>query len=299
MWPVVDRREQAALLVALRSSELSWPQIARRVEEAGSTSTILEELTSPSAPTLDHQPLDLDTAVTAMCEEIEQWSAEGMGLVTLLDESYPTQLLMVHQRPPFLTYRGLPDPSEINAVAVVGSRAASPAGLERARSVATLLCNHGTTVVSGLAAGIDTAAHRAALDAGSRTVAVVGTGLRHCYPAENRELQSQIARTGAVFSQFWPDAGPAKHQFPMRNGVMSGMTIATVIVEAGEHSGARTQARLALEHGRHVFLMREVMANEWARAIADRPNTTVLEGPDHLIKVLDDLLAEVPDLIDV
>ncbi|MCE7005158.1 DNA-protecting protein DprA [Kibdelosporangium philippinense] len=296
---MVDRREQAALLVALRNSELSWPEISRRVEEVGSTSAILEQLTSPSAPTLDHQPLDLDAEIATMRTEIEQWSADGIGLVTLLDETYPTQLLMVHQRPPFLTYRGLPDPAEMNAVAVVGSRAATPAGLERARTVATLLCNHGITVVSGLAAGIDTAAHQAALDAGSRTVAVVGTGLRHCYPVENRDLQSRIARTGAVFSQFWPDAGPAKRQFPMRNGVMSGLTVATVIVEAGEHSGARTQARLALEHGRHVFLMREVLVNEWARGIADRPNTTVLEGPDHVIKVLGDMLAETPDLINL
>nr|WP_225954376.1 DNA-processing protein DprA [Kibdelosporangium phytohabitans] len=284
-------------MLALRTSELAWPVIARRVEESGSALRILDDLTAPSTPTLDHRPLDLDSAIAAVQDEIEQWSAEGVSLATLLDESYPTQLLMVHQRPPFLTFRGLPDPSETNAVAVVGSRAASPAGLERARDVATLLANHGTTVVSGLAAGIDTAVHRATLDAGSRTVAVVGVGLRHCYPAENRELQEQIARTGVVISQFWPDAGPAKHQFPMRNAVMSGLSVATVVVEAGEHSGARTQARLALEHGRHVFLMRETLVNEWARAIADRPNTTVLEGPDHLIKVLDDLLAEVPDLI--
>ncbi|ONI72865.1 hypothetical protein ALI144C_43525 [Actinosynnema sp. ALI-1.44] len=294
---MADRREQAALLLALRTSELAWPKISRRVEESGSALELLEELTAPTAPTLDYRPLDLDAAIVAIEDEIEQWSAEGMALVTLLDESYPTQLLMVHQRPPFLTFRGLPEPSEMNAVAVVGSRAASPAGVQRARNVATLLANHGTTVVSGLAAGIDAAAHRAALDAGSRTVAVVGTGLRHCYPAENRDLQKQITRTGAVISQFWPDTGPAKHQFPMRNAVMSGLTAATVIVEAGEHSGTRTQARIALEHGRHVFLMRETLTNDWARAIADRPNTTVLEGPNQLIEVLDDLLAEVPDLI--
>jgi predicted Rossmann fold nucleotide-binding protein DprA/Smf involved in DNA uptake len=109
------------------------------------------------------------------------------------------------------------------------------------------LAKHDITVFSGLAAGIDTAAHRAVVDAGGRTVSVVGTGLRRCYPAENAEPQQEIARTGAVVSQFWPDAGPAKHHFPMRNAVMSGCSVATVVVEAGEHSGTRIQARLALE----------------------------------------------------
>jgi DNA processing protein len=296
---VVNRREQAALLVALRTEARPWAEIARRVEETGSALAILEELTSPTEPTLDHSPADLDDDVTNAEAEITSWAAEGIALATLLDETYPTELLMVHQRPPFLTTRGLPELADADAVAVVGSRSASPAGLTRARNVATLLANHGATVVSGLAAGIDTAAHRAALDAGTRTVAVVGTGLRHCYPAENLDLQEQIVRTGAVVSQFWPDAKPAKHHFPMRNAVMSGLTLATVIVEAGEHSGTRIQARVALEHGRHVFLMPEVLANDWAKAIAGRPNTTVLDGPDHLLKVLDDLRTELPDLIDV
>jgi DNA processing protein len=296
---VVDRREHAALLLALRVGERRWAEVAGLVEESGSALAILEQLTSPAAPTLDHTPMDLDAELDAVTAEVSEWANEGISLMTLLDESYPTQLLMVHQRPPFLTYKGLPELAGANAVAVVGSRRATPAGLDRARNVASVLCSHGTTVVSGLAAGIDTAAHQATLDAGARTVAVVGTGLRHCYPAENRDLQQQITRTGAVISQFWPDARPAKHHFPMRNAVMSGLTVATVVVEAGEHSGARTQARMALEHGRHVFLMPEVLINEWARAIADRPNTTVLESPDHLLKVLDDLLTDASDLIDV
>lgn len=295
---MVDRREQAALLVALRMGQRPWAETTMRVEAAGSAVAVVEELISPVEPTLDYKPIDLDAEIRSVQAEIEEWAAEGISLVTLLDELYPIQLLLVHQRPPFLTYRGLPDPGETNAVAVVGSRAASVVGLQRARNVTTALCNHGTTVVSGLAAGIDASAHRAALDAGSRTVAVVGTGLRHCYPAENRDLQQEIARTGLVVSQFQPDTRPAKSNFPMRNAVMSGLTVATVVIEAGEHSGARTQARLALEHGRHVFLMPEVMVNDWARAIADRPNTTVLESMEHLLKVLDELLEEAPELID-
>src|ERR1700744_4410475 len=97
------------------------------------------------------------------------------------------------------------------------------------------------TVVSGLARGIDTAAHRAALDAGGRTVAVIGTGIGRVYPAENRGLQNEIADRGLLISQFWPDAPPQKHTFLMRNATMSGYGLATVVVEAGEHSGARAQ----------------------------------------------------------
>src|SRR5690349_10820530 len=118
--------------------------------------------------------MDLDASLNTVEAEITEWADEGIALVTVLDESYPTQLLMVHQRPPFLTYKGLPELAGTNAVAVVGSRSATPSGLDRARNVASVLCDHGTTVVSGLAAGIDTAAHQAALDADARTVAVVG-----------------------------------------------------------------------------------------------------------------------------
>lgn len=268
------------------------------VEDAGSAIAVLDELLTPEQPTLDHVERDLAAEVGLLAREIESWAGEGIRLVTLLDKDYPVQLMLVHQRPPFLTYRGSLDPQDERSVAVVGSRAASPRGLSRTRELATELAQAGWTVVSGLAAGVDTAAHRAVLDAGARTVAVIGTGLRHGYPAENAELQQEIGRTGAVLSQFWPDTGPAKHQFPMRNAVMSGCASATVVVEAGEHSGARIQARVALEHGRHVFLTPEVVhGTNWGQAMAQRPNTTVLENPGHVLKVLDELIAEAPDLI--
>lgn len=296
---MTTRREQAALLLALRTSGRSWADVASAVEDAGSALAVLDALSTPEQPTLDHADIDRTAALDQVEREIEAWAAEGIGLVTLLDEDYPVRLLMVHQRPPFLTVRGALSPGDERAVAVVGSRTASPRGLHIAREIATALTGRGMTVLSGLAAGIDAAAHRAALDAGGRTVAVVGTGLRHCYPAGNRELQAEIADRGAVLSQFWPEAGPAKHQFPLRNAVMSGCGVATVVVEAGEHSGTRIQARLALEHGRHVFLLPEVVeGTSWGRETADRPNTTVLEGPDHLLKVLDELTAEMPELID-
>ena len=293
---MADDLEQAALLLALRHSDRSWAAVTTAIEEAGSALDILDELVAPTMPTLDQVDLDLDAGLRQVAAEIDGWLAEGIRLVTVLDQDYPVLLMLVHQRPPFLTYRGILDAEDVTAVSVVGSRQASTAGIRRARAVASTLANNGFTVMSGLAAGIDTAAHRAAVDAGTRTVAVVGNGLRHSYPAENRELQAEIARTGAVLSQFWPDAGPAKHQFPMRNAVMSGCSVATVVVEAGEHSGARIQARIAVEHGRHVFLLPEVLANQWAVDLARRPNTTVLEGPEHLLRVLGELTAELVQL---
>lgn len=293
---MADNLEQAALLLALRRSDRSWADVTAAVEDAGSAVDVLAELMTPAQPTLDHVGPDLDHELHLVAEEIDRWAAEGIRLVTVLDETYPLWLMLVHQRPPFLTYRGALYPEDERAVSVMGSRQASPTGLRRARGVATTLANAGYVVMSGLAAGIDTAAHRAAIDAGTRTVAVVGTGLRHCYPAENRALQDEIGRTGAVLSQFWPDAGPAKHQFPMRNAVMSGCSVATVVVEAGEHSGARIQARVALEHGRHVFLLPEVLTTTWATELAQRPNTTVVDGPDHLLAVLGELTTELVQL---
>ena len=145
-----------------------------------------------------------------------------------------------------------------------GPRTSDRAGLVDARY----------TVVSGLAEGIDSAAHLAALDAGGRTVGVIGTGLRRAYPAKNAELQDRIASEAAVVSQFWPDAPPTKTSFPMRNVVMSGVARATVVVEASHTSGARMQARFALEHGRPVFLLESLLEHEWAQDYAERPGRT-------------------------
>jgi DNA processing protein len=195
--------------------------------------------------------------------------------------------------PPVLFTRGRPEP-DTHAVAVVGSRSASDTGLRIARAVSTSLADRGVTVVSGLAKGIDTAAHEAALEAGGRTVAVIGTGIRQAYPASNRGLQQRIAEAGLLISQFWPEAGPAKHQFPMRNAVMSGYAAATIVVEAGPTSGARIQARLALEHGRPVLLTSQVMDQEWAQAIAGRPGVQVVHSTTDLLDVVDDILGRLP-----
>ena len=178
-------------------------------------------------------------------------------------------------------------------MSVVGSRKASDRGLTIAAAVARELVTRRIAVVSGLAQGIDTAAHRAALAAGGRTVAVIGTGISQAYPAENRELQDEIASRGLVLSQFLPDAPPQKHYFPMRNATMSGYGLATIVVEAGEHSGARGQARLAVEHGRPVILTDAVARhNEWAQALLGRPGVHMAASLAGVLSIVDGIIAD-------
>jgi DNA processing protein len=225
--------------------------------------------------------------------DIRIWTKDQRHTVTtIIDAAYPIRLRGIHQAPPLLFSRGLLKPDD-RAVSVVGSRKASERGLEIASSVARALVAKSVTVVAGLAAGIDTAAHRAALDAGGRTVAVIGTGINRQYPAANRELHHEIAEHGLLISQFWPDAPAQKHTFPMRNATMSGYGMATVVVEAGEHSGARSQARMAVEHGRPVILTDLVVtANMWAKALVGRPGVHVADSLQAVMDTIDDLFEE-------
>jgi len=207
--------------------------------------------------------------------DVAQWSRSGERFVSVLDADYPTQLRDIHQVPAFLFARGTLTPDD-RAVSVVGSRKAGDAGLRMAGNLARALVDRGITVLSGLAAGIDAAAHSAALAAGGRTVAIIGTGITRSYPAGNRALQEQISSDGLVLSQFWPDAPPTRQSFPMRNAVMSGYGFASVIVEAGEQSGARIQARMAVEHGRPVILTDVVVRNtDWGKRLQHQPGVSV------------------------
>lgn len=176
-------------------------------------------------------------------------------------------------------------------MSLIGSRRASTAGLAAAERIAADLAHAGFTVVSGLASGIDTAAHRSALAAGGRTVAVIGTGLLHSYPPENAGLQQEIARRCAVVSQFWPETPPSRETFPERNAVMSGLTLGTVIIEASVRSGARVQARRALAHGRPVFLLQRLLDQPWAGELAARPGVHVVDEAAQIIETVERLHA--------
>lgn len=207
-------------------------------------------------------------------------------LVTVLDEEYPSNLRQVPNLPPFLFYRGQLRAEDVRSVAVVGTRDASAEGLKRAELMARGLTEAGVVVVSGLAKGIDAAAHKATLDAGGRTVAVMGTGIAApVYPAQNRPLADRIlTQDGALVSQFWPTSSPARWTFPRRNVVTSGYTQGSVVIEASSTSGAKMQARIAAEHGKHVFLLRSLIAVQpWAAKMAeDRRAVEVAELNDVL-----------------
>jgi DNA processing protein len=283
-----DDDERAALVALLRTrpSKLTWPDITAEVSARGSARMFWDEL--HPAGLFD----DIDNSALAdAAQDIAAWHSANLGFMTFRDHDYPAQLREIHEMPPVLFHRGSLMADE-TGVSVVGSRQASVHGLEIARSVATGLAERGITVIAGLAKGVDTAAHQAALDAGGRTVAVIGTGVTQSYPAENKALQARIADEGLVLSQFWPDAPPTKHSFPMRNAVMSGFGRATIVVEAGEHSGARIQARKAVGHGRPVILTDLVVAaNKWPKDLVGQPGVHVASGTAQIMSLVEGIAA--------
>ncbi len=257
------------------------------MEQDGSALAVLErELAGPGgqASLLVEDPGPL---VARAAAEIDAWRAAGLQLVTVLDDDYPGNLRGVHDRPPLIFVRGTLLASTARAVSVIGSRRASDAGLTTAARIAEHLTANDYTVVSGLALGIDAAAHTTALRAGGRTLAVIGTGLARCYPPEHEALQREIAERGAVISQFWPDTPPSGQTFPLRNVTMSGLSRATVVVEASQTSGARIQARRALAHGRTVFLSAAVLRQPWARELSGRPGVRVVDSPAQITDELE------------
>lgn len=185
--------------------------------------------------------------------ELEKLAGSDIAVITYHAPQYPQSLKNIFDPPPFFYMRGQLQPGDCNAIAVVGSRRASDYGLRAASDISRELAAAGLTVVSGMAAGIDSAAHRAALSAKGRTIAVLGCGADVCYPAENRRLYDGIMRNGAIVSEYAPGTGPDSYHFPARNRIISGLARAILVVEAGPKSGSLITARLALEQGRDVF----------------------------------------------
>lgn len=184
--------------------------------------------------------------------ELDRVANQGYQIVTLTDKNYPALLREIPDPPLYLYVYGDLSYSSKN-ISMVGSRHATPYGLDTTKRLSHDLCTHGLTVVSGMARGIDTAAHQGALNAGGNTIAVLGSGLNIIYPRENSALFHQIAKSGAVVSEFSLDAEPEAYNFPLRNRIISGMSLGTVIVEATLRSGSLITARLAAEQNREVF----------------------------------------------
>jgi DNA processing protein len=288
-------RERAAVLALMARGSAPWVRLAGAIEEEGSAVRLLETQDSSEGKLFDVEGERI--TLEQMAGYVERLHDEGIAVATALDDAYPVNLRMVHDRPPALFYRGDLSPHDERSVAVVGARKATKDGLERARAVASALVEREYVIISGLAAGIDTAAHRATLDAGGRTVSVIGTGLRHTYPRANADLQAQLARTTAVISQFWPGQEPRRWTFPQRNAVMSGLARATVLVEASETSGARIQARFAREHGRPVFLLEALLEHDWAQRAATQPGAYVVQDGHQIGEHLERLYPSKLELV--
>lgn len=288
--------QDAALVALLRvqPAGLSWPQIAADVAESGDALSVWRRHAPAQAALFDLQDEPLKHAQA----DLERWRSQNVTVLTVLDADYPAQLREIHEMPPILFCRGAVLLND-RGVSIVGSRSAGADALAFARQVAQGLVAAGLSVLSGLARGIDTVAHLAALEAGGRTVAFLGTGIHGCYPPENRDLQERIGREGLLVSQFWPSAPPQKHTFPMRNAVMSGYGRATVVVAAGETSGTRTQARFAVEHGRPVIL-HELVAREtsWGRALTSRPGVYVASDPEEALAIVRDVARPLEEAVD-
>jgi len=180
-------------------------------------------------------------------------AARGISAVPIGAPEYPPLLRTIVDPPPVLWVKGESGMLTRPAVAVIGSRAATPYALEVARRLAGEVAERGLTIVSGLARGADAAAHRGCLDAGGRTIAVLGSGPDVIYPAEHRDLALTISKQGALVSELGPGAPPLPEHFPMRNRLISGISLAVVVVEASEKSGSLITARCALEQGRDVM----------------------------------------------
>ncbi|WP_233288864.1 DNA-processing protein DprA [Kitasatospora sp. MBT63] len=263
-------------LCALKVGDTSvdWSLLARTCQTAAGIETVLggdlpeqSSASRKSLPVLRSALPHLDAARERVAAELEAAERVGARLVTVLDEAYPANLRLIPNLPPFLFHLGELSVRDGRSVAVVGTRNCTEDGRRRAARMTRGLVDADVVIYSGLAKGIDTAAHQEALTSGGRTVAVMGTGIASkIYPAENTSLARSIVDAGgALFSQFWPTSTPARWTFPRRNVVTSGSTLGSVVIEASSTSGAKLQARVAAEHGKQVFLLHSLATSEaWA-----------------------------------
>ena len=221
--------------------------------------------------------------------ELELIRKYGCQVVTLYDAAYPPHLKEI-DTPPFVLYvRGELTSADALSISLVGSRNAKDYGRKVSYHLSYQLAQRGLTVVSGFARGIDTSAHRGALEAGGRTIAVMGNGLSVIYPATNSDLAEKIEASGALVSEFPMAARPKPRNFPRRNRIISGLTLGTVVVEASNRSGALITARLAAEQNREVFAVPGEIFSE----LSTGTHRLINDGAK-LINTVDDLLNELP-----
>jgi DNA processing protein len=228
------------LLESFGDAESAWNAAPAELAEAGLSLKVIERQVTI------REKVDLSRIW-------DQIQSKGIKVLTWLDEAYPQRLKEIEQPPPVLYLRGELSPEDAWAVAIVGTRRVTPYGRQVTEEIASFLAANGVTVVSGLARGVDALAHNAALKAGGRTLAVLGSGVDRIYPPENRAIAEQIFERGAVLSDYAPGTPPESSNFPPRNRIISGLSMGVVVIEAGETSGALITAEFAAEQGREIF----------------------------------------------
>ena len=300
-WGVIARQaDREGSLDSLMAGEVF--EATKRVTEvtlldfeAANNSAKKTERVSRADKTLRtlHKASESDWKAAKEQAEKELEAADGINarMTSVLDDDYPLNLRFIHNLPPFIFYRGdLDESADTRSIAVVGTREPSERGLEKAWKIAEQLAESGVTVTSGLAKGIDTAAHKAALEASGRTISVFGTGITHVSPVGNRGLAERIANEGGLLvSQFFPSATGAHWTFKRRNEVTSGISQGTVVIEASKKSGAKMQARLAYEHGKNVFLIKSLVeSQDWAQSMVE-------DGKAVLVTRLEDITDRLID----
>ena len=229
-----------ALIQHFGDLELAWKAAPIDLARAGLGLKVIERIVQA------RQNVDLEK----LWVKIE---AQGIKILTWEDETYPQRLKEIEQPPPVLYIRGDYLPDDLFAVAIVGTRRVTPYGRQITEELAAFLPANGITVISGLARGVDAIAHQTTLKAGGRTIGVLGSGVDKIYPPEHRGLAEKMLESGAIISDYAPGTPPEASNFPPRNRIISGLSLAVVVIEAGETSGALITAEFAAEQGREVF----------------------------------------------
>jgi len=250
----------------------------------------LTELEGAGLPVAAAQSLALGKSLELAADELDRVKACGARVVAQDDSEYPKRLYEIYDPPLVLYVRGGTEVINKYGLAVVGTRHPTPYGVGIAERLACDLAARGLIIVSGMARGIDSAAHRGALNAHGQTVAIWGTGIDITYPKENQKLADQILATGgAILSEFPLGTFPAPQNFPIRNRIISGMSIGVLVIEAGEYSGTRVTARCALEQGRDVYAVPGNVTNK----LSWGPNTLIKQGAA-LIATWEDVWEALP-----
>lgn len=264
-----------ALLDTYGSIDRAWRASAEQLRSVGLDSRSVSNLIKTRSE------IDLD-------QEMRRIEAIGVHVLTWDSPDYPPLLLETHAPPPVLYVKGELRDQDAWAVAVVGTRRASTYGREVTRRLAGSLARNGITVVSGMARGIDGVAHRAALEAGGRTIAVFGCGIDHIYPAEHRKLAEQIASHGALVSDYPLGTPPEGRNFPPRNRIISGLSLGVLVTNAGKTSGALITADFAAEQGRDVFAVPGSILTQGSVG----PNQLIQDGAKLVVRA-EDILEEL------